>query len=62
MVDTIPDFELLVYPFLSGDLLQLSKRPLTEGKRKQILRNALNGLAELHDRGIIHTGESYAKP
>ncbi|KAJ9155407.1 hypothetical protein NKR23_g1603 [Pleurostoma richardsiae] len=54
-VDTIPDFEVLVYPFLTGDLLQLAQRPLSNETRKSILTSALTGLAELHDRGNIHT-------
>ena len=59
VVDTIPDFELFVYHFLASDLLQVSDRSLSTETRRSILRSALTGLAELHDRGIIHTGESY---
>ncbi len=56
VVDTIPDFELFVYPFLAGDLLRVSQKPLSQETRRKILRNALSGLAALHDRGIVHTG------
>jgi serine/threonine protein kinase len=61
-VDTIPDLELLVYRFLSGDLLRISQsqRALSEETRRAILRSALNGLAQLHERGIIHTGGLYS--
>ena len=58
-IDTIPDFELFVYPFLAVDALQISQKPLSEDTRRIILKRALTGLAELHDRGIIHTGEYY---
>ncbi|KAF1955136.1 serine/threonine protein kinase [Byssothecium circinans] len=54
-IDTIPDFELLVYRFLAGNLLQISQKPLAEATRKSILKSALIGLAGLHDKGIIHT-------
>lgn len=60
VVDTIPDFQLFVYHFLAGDLLQISQRSLSEETRRSILRSALIGLAELHDRGIVHTGESFS--
>ncbi|KAI0378640.1 kinase-like domain-containing protein [Hypomontagnella monticulosa] len=55
VVDTIPDRELFVYHFLATDLLQLSQRPLSKETRRSILKQALKGLAELHERGIIHT-------
>ncbi|OHF04517.1 calcium/calmodulin dependent protein kinase [Colletotrichum orchidophilum] len=54
-IDTIPAFELLIYRFLAGDLLQISQKPLTETTRKLILKSALEGLVELHEKGIIHT-------
>lgn len=55
MIDTIPDFELFVYHFLAADLLQISQKPLSKETKRSVLRSALTGLAELHDRGIIHT-------
>ncbi|KAF1840087.1 kinase-like protein [Cucurbitaria berberidis CBS 394.84] len=55
VVDTIPDFELFVYHFLADDLLQIIQRPLSKETRRSILRSALTGLAELHERGIVHT-------
>ncbi|RMZ80302.1 hypothetical protein DV738_g2801, partial [Chaetothyriales sp. CBS 135597] len=54
VIDTIPDFELFVYHFLATDLLQLGQKPLSLETRRGILRSALTGLAELHDRGIVH--------
>ncbi|KAH6623704.1 kinase-like domain-containing protein [Chaetomium tenue] len=55
LVDTISDRELLVYPFLTGHLLCFMQKPVSYDLRKSILRSALTGLAELHDRNIIHT-------
>ncbi|AEO59521.1 hypothetical protein MYCTH_2307897 [Thermothelomyces thermophilus ATCC 42464] len=55
LVDTIRDDEMFVYDFLPGDLLHLSQQALSTQTRRHILKSALLGLAELHDRGIIHT-------
>ncbi|ROW10735.1 hypothetical protein VPNG_05086 [Cytospora leucostoma] len=55
MIDTVPYSKLYVYPFMTGDLLQFSQRPLSEEQRRYILKSALTGLAELHDRNIFHT-------
>lgn len=57
MVDIVSSLRLYVYPFMTGDLLQLSQKPLSEEQRRYILGSALTGLAALHDRGIFHTGE-----
>lgn len=56
MIDTVPSLKLYVYPFMTGDLLQLSQKPLLEEQRKHILKSALNGIATLHNHGIFHTG------
>lgn len=56
LVDTIPDGQRFVYPFLRGDLLRFASKPLSNDLRKDILRSALIGLVELHDRNIIHSG------
>lgn len=42
---------------LSGDLLCLSKRKLPQDRRKSVLRSALHGLADLHDKDILHNGK-----
>ncbi|KAL2016165.1 hypothetical protein VTK56DRAFT_4105 [Thermocarpiscus australiensis] len=55
LVDSIPEDEIFVYDFLAGDLLRFSQRQLSHEMRRSILRSALSGLAELHDKGIIHT-------
>ncbi|RMD41269.1 hypothetical protein DV735_g3872, partial [Chaetothyriales sp. CBS 134920] len=55
VIDTVSDLELFVYHFLATDLLRLSKKPLSTETRRSILRSALTGLADLHDRGILHS-------
>jgi hypothetical protein len=57
MVDTIPDWELLVHHFLTSDLLCFAQKPLSDGLKRDILRSALIGLAELHGKNVIHPGE-----
>ncbi|KAF7866939.1 hypothetical protein EAF04_005780 [Stromatinia cepivora] len=54
IIDTIPDFELFVYHFLKDNLLQFCQRDLPVDTRKGILKNALFGLAKLHDKRILH--------
>ena len=58
VVDTIQELELFIYPYLPGDLLRLSeKKSLSKDMRRNILRMALNGLADMHDKSIIHNGK-----
>ncbi|KAI1397079.1 kinase-like protein [Hypoxylon fuscum] len=54
VVDTNHEFEIFIYPFLIGDLLRFSQRKLATEARKDILRSALRGLADLHERDILH--------
>lgn len=54
VVDTNQESEIFIYPFLSGDLLRFSQRELATGARKDLLRRALNGLADLHEQDILH--------
>lgn len=56
VVDTNQESEIFIYPFLSGDLLRFSQRELATGARKDLLRRALNGLADLHEQDILHNG------
>lgn len=58
MVNIVPSLGLYVCPFITGDLLQLSQKPLSKEQRGYILRSALTSLAALHNRGIYHTGEN----
>lgn len=59
VVDTNHEFEIFIYPFLIGDLLRFSQRKLATEARKDILRSALRGLADLHERDILHNGMSW---
>lgn len=56
MVDGLPGPEMLIYPYLKTDLLEFDLEKLTEATRKSILKNALVGLAAMHEKHIIHTG------
>lgn len=56
LIDAVPQHLLFVYEHMTDDLLRLGLRDLPAVARKRILRDALTGLAELHDRGIVHTG------
>ncbi|KAF2848282.1 kinase-like protein [Plenodomus tracheiphilus IPT5] len=53
-VDGIPGQRVLVYQYLKDDFLDLVKNPITLQVRKQILKATLQGIAELHDRDIVH--------
>lgn len=55
LIDSIPEDQIFVYDFLAGDP-RFSQRQLSHETRRGILRSALSGLVELHDKGIIHTG------
>ncbi|KAL3487324.1 kinase-like domain-containing protein [Aspergillus germanicus] len=54
VLDTITEREMFVYPFLSGDLLRLGQRPLSTETRRHILRDALQGLVDLHALHVLH--------
>ncbi|KAG5301094.1 hypothetical protein I7I48_00991 [Histoplasma ohiense] len=54
VVDTVPDLDLFIYPFLAGDLLRLSQTPLLQETKIYILQCALHGLADMHERGVLH--------
>lgn len=56
VVDTNHEFEIFIYPFLIGDLLRFSQRKLATEARKDILCSTLRGLADLHERDILHNG------
>lgn len=56
-MDTIPERLLFVYNYFAGDLLHLTgKEDLPYAARKRILRDALAGLAALHEQSILHGG------
>lgn len=56
LVDTKASLELLIYPFLDAHLLEFAQKNLSASTRRDIVRDALQGLADMHDRGVIHNG------
>lgn len=58
VMDTIPEHLLFVYEYLNDNLLELAeKENPPSAERKKILRDTLTGLADLHERGILHGGQ-----
>ncbi|KAH6623738.1 kinase-like domain-containing protein [Chaetomium tenue] len=55
LVDSIPDRHMFVYSFLDANLQLVEPAENCPCVRKDILRDALAGLADLHDKGIYHT-------
>ncbi|KAI6081436.1 kinase-like protein [Hypoxylon rubiginosum] len=55
VVDTNRENEIFIYPFLAEDLLQFSQKKMASETRKDVLRSALRGLADLHERDILHS-------
>ncbi|PYH30779.1 kinase-like protein [Aspergillus neoniger CBS 115656] len=54
-VNSVRETEVFIYPFLSGDLLRFSqRRMISHETRKRILRDALSGLVEMHERDMVH--------
>lgn len=55
-VDTIPDRSMFVFEHFTGHLLTLAQKNLPLVVIKRILKDALTGLAKLHEQDIVHTG------
>jgi hypothetical protein len=58
LVDSIPNHHMFVYPFLDTNLQLVDITAIAPSVRKSILKDALAGLADLHDKSIYHTGLS----
>jgi hypothetical protein len=57
--DTAEAYSMLVYPYLKDDFLKLrATRQLPLKPTKRILKDALRGIAELHAKDFVQTGES----
>ncbi|KAH6623288.1 kinase-like domain-containing protein [Chaetomium tenue] len=54
-VDSIPERHILVFPYLEKGLIHLDLTTLSSVAKKAVIRDALAGLADLHDKHIIHT-------
>lgn len=57
VVDSVRNLELFIFRFMTSDLLHLTQKASSYDMRRNILRSALTGLADLHALRIIHTGE-----
>ncbi|TPX24389.1 hypothetical protein DIZ76_013735 [Coccidioides immitis] len=53
--DTIPKKSMFVFEYFADHLLHLAQKDLPLEVTKRILRDALRGIAELHDQDIVHT-------
>jgi serine/threonine protein kinase len=56
-IDTVPDRRIFVFRYLNENLLGFAERDLSLPLVKRILRDALRGLAALHERDLVHNGE-----
>ncbi|PKY01354.1 putative calcium/calmodulin dependent protein kinase [Aspergillus campestris IBT 28561] len=52
--DAIPGERVLVYKYLKDDFLDLVRREIPMRARKKILKASLLGIAELHDKNVVH--------
>ncbi|KAJ1325701.1 Protein kinase domain-containing protein [Microdochium nivale] len=52
--DTIPDQRMFVNEYLSDHLLNFAFKDISSNTQKRIMRDALRGLATLHDHNIVH--------
>lgn len=52
--DTVPEQSLFVFKYCTGHLLCLIQKDLPIALTKQILKDALRGLAELHNHNFVH--------
>ncbi|KAK4156769.1 hypothetical protein C8A00DRAFT_40785 [Chaetomidium leptoderma] len=55
LVDNIPDRHMFIYPFLDTNLQLVRTVAIAPSVKKNILRDALAGLADLHDKSVYHT-------
>ncbi|KAK2809389.1 hypothetical protein FQN50_003848 [Emmonsiellopsis sp. PD_5] len=53
--DTIPGASMFVFEYFADHLLNLTQKDLPSEVKKGILKDALRGIAELHDQDIVHT-------
>ncbi|KAI5926593.1 kinase-like protein [Camillea tinctor] len=54
-VDSIPERHMFVFPYLEKCLIDVDIDALSSVTKKAIIRDALTGLADLHDKKILHT-------
>lgn len=61
-MDSIPERYILVFPHRETGLLHVDTAALSSVAKKTIIRDALAGLADLHDKRIFHTGQPGPRP
>lgn len=54
--DTAPNQSIFVFKYLKENLLGLMQKNVPKATTKKILKDALRGLAALHDKDIVHNG------
>ncbi len=54
--DTIPDQSMFAYKYFKDHLLSFAQKDVPLSLMKRILRDSLQGIAALHEKGIVHTG------
>ncbi|KFY75759.1 hypothetical protein V499_04264 [Pseudogymnoascus sp. VKM F-103] len=60
VIDTVPEHLLFVYNYCTTHLLKLAEKDnLSDASRKRILRDTLAGIADLHERNILHGVVNY---
>jgi serine/threonine protein kinase len=53
--DAIPDQSMFAYKYFKDHLLSFAQKDIPLPLIKRILRDSLRGIAELHEKGIVHT-------
>lgn len=56
--DTVPDQSIFVFKYLDENLLGLAQKNLPTATTKKILKDTLRGLAVMHDKDIVHNGNT----
>ena len=54
--DTVPEQSMFVHSYYATHLLQFAQEEIAPDVMKRILFATLQGIAELHDKDIVHTG------
>jgi len=58
--DTCPTHSIFIFKYLKENLLSLIQKNLPIAITKKILKYALQGLAAMHDKDIVHNGNRFS--
>jgi serine/threonine protein kinase len=61
-LDVIPEQRIFVFKYLDSDLLSLVRKGTSDRNAKRILKDSLMGLAQLHEKDVVHLGERKNTP